>query len=196
MDTRGRAGRRPQLGRARPHLRARGNRVPAPCHWAGSGLGCGGAAGERGWRGTGAQRAEPVLMAVTEDDPSAVLDELSRNFTYWEPGPGNGSLSSAWYRRNQVRPAARAPGRSSLGAGPARGSRPQPPPSCQLSARATAALRVGRATCDTATRSSPSLPPHSAELPTPRCSPPHSWASAPHPTPTSPWNLPSPPARI
>ncbi|XP_040586317.1 NIPA-like protein 2 isoform X2 [Mesocricetus auratus] len=41
-------------------------------------------------------------MAVTEDDPSAVLDELSRNFTYWEPGPGNGSLSSAWYRRNQV----------------------------------------------------------------------------------------------
>ncbi|KAH0519025.1 NIPA-like protein 2 [Microtus ochrogaster] len=37
-----------------------------------------------------------------EDDASAVLDELSRNFTYWAPGPGNGSLSSAWYRRNQV----------------------------------------------------------------------------------------------
>ncbi|GAB1299296.1 NIPA-like protein 2 [Apodemus speciosus] len=37
-----------------------------------------------------------------EDDASAVLDELSRNFTYWAPGPGNGSLSSAWYRRNQI----------------------------------------------------------------------------------------------
>ncbi|XP_060248914.1 NIPA-like protein 2 isoform X2 [Meriones unguiculatus] len=36
------------------------------------------------------------------DDASAVLDELSRNFTYWAPGPGNGSLSSAWYRRNQI----------------------------------------------------------------------------------------------
>ncbi|CAH7118414.1 Nipal2 [Phodopus roborovskii] len=44
--------------------------------------------------------ATPV-PAGPEDDPSAALDELSRNFTYWAPGPGNGSLSSAWYRRNQ-----------------------------------------------------------------------------------------------
>ncbi|XP_052603564.1 NIPA-like protein 2 isoform X3 [Peromyscus californicus insignis] len=42
------------------------------------------------------------VPAGPEDDASAVLDELSRNFTYWAPGPGNGSLSSAWYRRNQV----------------------------------------------------------------------------------------------
>ncbi|XP_052603565.1 NIPA-like protein 2 isoform X4 [Peromyscus californicus insignis] len=41
------------------------------------------------------------VPAGPEDDASAVLDELSRNFTYWAPGPGNGSLSSAWYRRNQ-----------------------------------------------------------------------------------------------
>ncbi|XP_031214085.1 NIPA-like protein 2 [Mastomys coucha] len=51
---------------------------------------------------------EPVLMAAPaptgpeDDDASAVLDELSRNFTYWAPGPGNGSLSGAWYRRNQI----------------------------------------------------------------------------------------------
>ncbi|XP_070248160.1 NIPA-like protein 2 [Myotis yumanensis] len=31
----------------------------------------------------------------------AALDELSRNFTYGAPGAGNGSLSGAWYRRNQ-----------------------------------------------------------------------------------------------
>uniref|UniRef100_D3ZKE2 NIPA-like domain containing 2 n=1 Tax=Rattus norvegicus TaxID=10116 RepID=D3ZKE2_RAT len=37
-----------------------------------------------------------------QDDASAVLDELSRNFTYWAPGPSNGSLSSAWYHRNQI----------------------------------------------------------------------------------------------
>ncbi|XP_048214890.1 NIPA-like protein 2 isoform X2 [Perognathus longimembris pacificus] len=36
------------------------------------------------------------------DDASAVLDELSRNFSYWVPGAGNGSLSGAWYRRNQT----------------------------------------------------------------------------------------------
>lgn len=44
------------------------------------------------------------------DNASAALDELSRNFTYGAPGSGNGSLSGAWYRRNQVRagrPAAR-----------------------------------------------------------------------------------------
>ncbi|XP_006520118.1 NIPA-like protein 2 isoform X1 [Mus musculus] len=45
--------------------------------------------------------AAPARTAP-EDDASAVLDELSRNFTYWAPGPGNGSLSSAWYRRNQI----------------------------------------------------------------------------------------------
>lgn len=85
------------------------------------------AAGER--RGGEARHpspsAEPVPMAAPvptgpEDDASAVLDELSRNFTYWAPGPGNGSLSSAWYRRNQVRPPP-APGRGDrqLHAGPA-----------------------------------------------------------------------------
>ncbi|XP_032741225.1 NIPA-like protein 2 [Rattus rattus] len=37
-----------------------------------------------------------------QDDASAVLDELSRNFTYWAPGPSNGSLTSAWYHRNQI----------------------------------------------------------------------------------------------
>ncbi|XP_036193732.1 NIPA-like protein 2 [Myotis myotis] len=31
----------------------------------------------------------------------AALDELSRNFTYGALGAGNGSLSGAWYRRNQ-----------------------------------------------------------------------------------------------
>uniref|UniRef100_G1TDM6 NIPA like domain containing 2 n=1 Tax=Oryctolagus cuniculus TaxID=9986 RepID=G1TDM6_RABIT len=36
------------------------------------------------------------------DAASAALDELSRNFTYWAPGTGNGSLSGAWYRRNQI----------------------------------------------------------------------------------------------
>lgn len=44
------------------------------------------------------------------DAASAALDELSRNFTYGALGAGNGSLSGAWYRRNQVRavrPAAR-----------------------------------------------------------------------------------------
>uniref|UniRef100_A0A8B9WK20 NIPA like domain containing 2 n=1 Tax=Bos mutus grunniens TaxID=30521 RepID=A0A8B9WK20_BOSMU len=33
---------------------------------------------------------------------SAVLDELARNFTYGAQGAGNGSLSGAWYRRNQI----------------------------------------------------------------------------------------------
>ncbi|XP_077873013.1 NIPA-like protein 2 isoform X2 [Ictidomys tridecemlineatus] len=36
------------------------------------------------------------------DAASAALDELSRNFTYWAPDAGNGSLSGEWYRRNQV----------------------------------------------------------------------------------------------
>nr|XP_036851488.1 NIPA-like protein 2 isoform X2 [Manis javanica] len=35
------------------------------------------------------------------DTASAALDELSRNFTYGALGVGNGSLSGAWYRRNQ-----------------------------------------------------------------------------------------------
>ncbi|GAB5584135.1 NIPA-like protein 2 isoform X1 [Prionailurus iriomotensis] len=33
---------------------------------------------------------------------SAAVDELSRNFTYGALGAGNGSLSGAWYRRNQI----------------------------------------------------------------------------------------------
>lgn len=44
------------------------------------------------------------------DSSLVALDELSRNFTYGALGAGNGSLSGAWYRRNQVRagsPAAR-----------------------------------------------------------------------------------------
>ncbi|XP_053785417.1 NIPA-like protein 2 [Desmodus rotundus] len=36
------------------------------------------------------------------DAASAALDELSRNFTYGALGAGNGSLSRAWYRRNQI----------------------------------------------------------------------------------------------
>ncbi|XP_070078485.1 NIPA-like protein 2 isoform X2 [Equus przewalskii] len=36
------------------------------------------------------------------DAASAALDELSRNFTYGALGSGNGSLSGAWYRRNQI----------------------------------------------------------------------------------------------
>ncbi|XP_077023424.1 NIPA-like protein 2 isoform X2 [Tamandua tetradactyla] len=36
------------------------------------------------------------------DATVAALDELSRNFTYGALGAGNGSLSSAWYRRNQI----------------------------------------------------------------------------------------------
>ncbi|XP_007999373.3 NIPA-like protein 2 isoform X2 [Chlorocebus sabaeus] len=36
------------------------------------------------------------------DAASAALDELSLNFTYGAPGAGNGSLSGAWYRRNQI----------------------------------------------------------------------------------------------
>ncbi|XP_073650721.1 NIPA-like protein 2 isoform X4 [Tursiops truncatus] len=33
---------------------------------------------------------------------SGALDELSRNLTYGALGAGNGSLSGAWYRRNQI----------------------------------------------------------------------------------------------
>ncbi|EHB05747.1 NIPA-like protein 2 [Heterocephalus glaber] len=36
------------------------------------------------------------------DAAAAALDELSRNLSYWAPGAGNGSLSGAWYRRNQI----------------------------------------------------------------------------------------------
>ncbi|XP_036904152.1 NIPA-like protein 2 isoform X2 [Sturnira hondurensis] len=36
------------------------------------------------------------------DAAAAALDELSRNFTYGALGAGNGSLSRAWYRRNQI----------------------------------------------------------------------------------------------
>lgn len=36
------------------------------------------------------------------DAASAALDELSWNFTYGALGAGNGSLSRAWYRRNQI----------------------------------------------------------------------------------------------
>nr|XP_039320701.1 NIPA-like protein 2 isoform X3 [Saimiri boliviensis boliviensis] len=36
------------------------------------------------------------------DAASAALDELSLNFTYGAPGPGNGSLSGVWYGRNQI----------------------------------------------------------------------------------------------
>lgn len=39
---------------------------------------------------------------------AAALDELAGNFTFGAPGAGNGSLSGAWYRRNQVRAARRA----------------------------------------------------------------------------------------
>ncbi|KAL2767010.1 NIPA-like protein 2 isoform a [Daubentonia madagascariensis] len=41
-------------------------------------------------------------MAGPGDAASAALDELSLNFTYWAPGAGNGSLSGAWYHRNQI----------------------------------------------------------------------------------------------
>ncbi|XP_069456637.1 NIPA-like protein 2 isoform X2 [Ovis canadensis] len=46
------------------------------------------------------------MAAPAPGDPgaaaSAVLDELARNFTYGARGAGNGSLSGAWYRRNQI----------------------------------------------------------------------------------------------
>lgn len=59
------------------------------------------------WRSGGAgrrpepepERRERAPMAAA----SAAVDELSRNFTYGALGAGNGSLSGAWYRRNQVR---------------------------------------------------------------------------------------------
>ncbi|XP_006859251.1 PREDICTED: NIPA-like protein 2 [Chrysochloris asiatica] len=38
----------------------------------------------------------------TGDATLAALNELSQNFTYGAPGPGNGSLSGEWYRRNQI----------------------------------------------------------------------------------------------
>ncbi|XP_045717258.1 NIPA-like protein 2 isoform X2 [Phyllostomus hastatus] len=53
------------------------------------------------------ERRERDLMAARAlggpgDAASAALDELSRNFTYGALGAGNGSLSRAWYRRNQI----------------------------------------------------------------------------------------------
>lgn len=54
---------------------------------------------------------------------SAAVDELSRNFTYGALGAGNGSLSGAWYRRNQVRA-----GRARRPVGTRAG-----PPACRLS---------------------------------------------------------------
>ncbi|XP_040116939.1 NIPA-like protein 2 isoform X2 [Oryx dammah] len=46
------------------------------------------------------------MAAPAPGDPgaaaSAVLDELARNFSYGARGAGNGSLSGAWYRRNQI----------------------------------------------------------------------------------------------
>ncbi|TKC41567.1 hypothetical protein EI555_015690, partial [Monodon monoceros] len=52
------------------------------------------------------QRGERELMAAPAPRgpgaaASAALDELSRNLTYGALGAGNGSLSGAWYRRNQ-----------------------------------------------------------------------------------------------
>ncbi|KAM5137249.1 NIPA-like protein 2 isoform 1-T1 [Callospermophilus lateralis] len=43
-----------------------------------------------------------LAPASPGDAASAALDELSRNFTYWAPDAGNGSMSGEWYRRNQV----------------------------------------------------------------------------------------------
>nr|XP_035133510.1 NIPA-like protein 2 isoform X3 [Callithrix jacchus] len=53
------------------------------------------------------ERREGDLMAALApagpgDAASSALDELSLNFTYGAPGPGNGSLSGAWYGRNQI----------------------------------------------------------------------------------------------
>lgn len=62
---------------------------------------------------------------------SAAVDELSRNFTYWALGAGNGSLSGAWYGRNQVRGRPpQSPGGDKEGAA----APPAPrPPACRLS---------------------------------------------------------------
>lgn len=50
-----------------------------------------------------------LALAGPQDGASAALDELSRNFTYGALSSGNGSLSGAWYRRNQVRAGRPAP---------------------------------------------------------------------------------------
>lgn len=118
------------------HLTPRGGgsqvaaaRPPGPRHRAGSGSGAARARPLQGApsprclpvqpgreaAGAGAQRGERDLMATPApggpgDSSLVALDELSRNFTYGALGAGNGSLSGAWYRRNQVRagsPAAR-----------------------------------------------------------------------------------------
>lgn len=71
-------------------------------------------AGRRPQREPESERRERDLMAALApagpgDAASAALDELSLNFTYGAPGAGNGSLSGAWYRRNQVRAAPQLP---------------------------------------------------------------------------------------
>ncbi|XP_066235299.1 NIPA-like protein 2 isoform X1 [Saccopteryx leptura] len=43
-----------------------------------------------------------LALGDSGDAGRAALDELSRNFTYGAQGGGNGSLSGAWYRRNQI----------------------------------------------------------------------------------------------
>lgn len=90
--------------------------------------------GRRGPAGAGARAPGTDLMAARApegpgDTASAALDELSRNFTYGALGVGNGSLSGAWYRRNQVRAAAPPPGGGH--GGPAAPPAPRPPP-CPL----------------------------------------------------------------
>ncbi|KAM5211999.1 NIPA-like protein 2 isoform 1-T1 [Hipposideros larvatus] len=43
-----------------------------------------------------------LALGGAGDAAAAALDELSRNVTYGAQGAGNGSLSGAWYRRNQI----------------------------------------------------------------------------------------------
>ncbi|XP_007532395.1 NIPA-like protein 2 isoform X1 [Erinaceus europaeus] len=43
-----------------------------------------------------------AARAPPGDAEAAALDELSQNFTYWVPSPANGSLSAAWYLKNQI----------------------------------------------------------------------------------------------
>ena len=96
---------------------------------------------------------------------SAAVDELSRNFTYWSPGAGNGSLSGAWYLGNQVRPR-----RLLLAAGAQEDARPGPPgePGLPLGApgpgagRAGGRLRPPRVVPGPGARASPPLQPESA----------------------------------
>lgn len=57
-----------------------------------------------------------LALGGAGDAAAAALDELSRNVTYGAQGAGNGSLSGAWYRRNQVR-AGRPPAKCQKDAG-------------------------------------------------------------------------------